>query len=119
MPYNNNNSMDAVVGKLGVEGSIEFFSYALPRLIQRKKELMKHLSGEDWEAASQSASQWIGSVRLYGSAKLELLLDQVILLDPEDINPLSLQKELTVEFDNSIRGIRKWLNAHKSLDKLL
>lgn len=112
MPYDNNQSLETVVRCLGVEGSSELFRYALPRLSQRKKELQKHLSKKDWQAASQSACRAIGSVRLYGSAKLEILLDEIILLGPDEVDFVSLRKEVSVEFDHSIRAIRRWLKIH-------
>jgi hypothetical protein len=112
MPDKKDLSLETVVRRLGVEDSIEFLEYALPRIIQRKKWLQEYLSTGDWEAASQCAYRMIGSVRLYGSAKLELLLEQVKLVSNGDIDPVSLQYELSVEFDKAINATREWLEAH-------
>lgn len=112
MPEKNNLSLEAVVRRLGKEDTIEFLEYTLPRIIQRKKGLQEYLSTGDWEAASQCAYRTIGSVRLYGSAKLELLLEQVKLVSSGDVDPVSLQHELSVEFDKAIDATREWLEAH-------
>ena len=115
MPDKNNLSLETVVRRLGVEDAIEFLEYALPRIIQRKKWLQEYLSTGDSEAASQCAYRTIGSVRLYGSTKLELLLEQVKLVSNGDIDPVSLQRELSVEFDKAINAIREWLEAHTNV----
>ncbi|CAA6828309.1 MAG: Unknown protein [uncultured Thiotrichaceae bacterium] len=110
----NNHSLDIVANNLGLEEAVEMFEYALPHISQRRDELRKHISISDWEAAGQCVHRTLSSVNLYGSDRLEELLLQVKLASTGEVEPSTLNQELSKEFDNVLQSIKQWLATHTS-----
>jgi hypothetical protein len=106
------NSLSSIVSSLGVKDSIELLEYALPFIAHRDKKIQQCLTEKNWECATKYAHRTLSSVRLYGSKRLEMLLQQVKLAGDSTINTDILQKELSLEFKEVSQSIKQWLALH-------
>ena len=109
----NANFLDSILDKLGMEDAIEVYEYALTKIPSKKSELKRYLLAEDWFSARQAAHRSLSSARLYGTDKLDELLNQVRLVDTPEVDPVLLEKALSNEFDNVSEKLRQWINLHK------
>ena len=105
-------TIDATAMHLGEKSTIELFQFALPIVIERQHSLEKHLCAGEWAAFKQFAHKSIGSVRLYGTERLEALLRQANDVDKDEFDLLTYQQELSEEFETVIGSIREWLALH-------
>ncbi len=105
-------AMGAVAMQIGEKETIELFQFALPIVIERQHALEQHLRAKEWAEFKQFAHKSIGSVRIYGSERLEVLLRQAHDIDNDGVDLLAYQQELSKEFEAVIDGIREWLAAH-------
>lgn len=111
---NNNNNLSLVVENLGVEDAIELFEYALPRVLDRKSQIIKHMQSQNWDAARDDAHRAISSVRIYGTERLETLLRQVKMASTGEVDSQVLQQELSDEFDHVVQAIAGWLQENST-----
>jgi hypothetical protein len=112
---NNRDAINNCISTFGIIEAINIFEYALPRIVQRKKELCGYIQAQDWLAAKQCAHQTISAVRLYGSDHLEQQLHQVKLLGTSDIDPTQFEQILAQAFDQAIQTVTEWLAQQKSV----
>lgn len=108
------SALDALADDLGVDGAIHLLERIVPLIKQRQDQLQAALQNGDSTAASQHAHKMIGSVRTYGSAKLEAVLARIRATGEEsNANIADLQREFTAEFDAVAQGIQQWLDQHR------
>jgi hypothetical protein len=105
-------ALDALHENLGINGTVDLLAFALPLIVARGDAIRQFLQAGDWEAASRVAHQTLGSVRLYGSAQFEGLLQQVRQKEIGIIGTASFQKALEQAFDDITLTMRAWLDAH-------
>lgn len=108
----NESFLDSILDKLGMEDAIEIYEYALAKIPAKKNELKRYLLAEDWLSARQAAHRSLSSARLYGTDKLDELLNQVRLVDTPEVDPVLLEKALSDEFDYVSKKLRQWLDLH-------
>lgn len=106
-----NESIERLTQNLGLKDTIEVLEYALPRVAEKQKKIQQHLQQKHWEKASLYAHKTISSVRLYGSAELERLLNKV--QEHNESERIQLQQQLLKEFNHVIQTIQQWLTVHK------
>ena len=111
LDYQSSFSIDKMIENIGAEESKELLIEALPIIIARKGAILKALAQNDISAASKTAHRTAGSIRLYGSSSLEMLLAEVMGLSV-NVSPRSaLQAELESEFDAAIHEIQSRLRV--------
>lgn len=106
MQYQSSFSIDKLIENLGLKESRELLAEALPIIIARKIAILKALQQNNISVASQESHKASGSVRLYGSSRLEALLLEVISLPPKQSVKPSLGHQLEAEFDDVIHEIQ-------------
>lgn len=107
-------SIDRLIENIGADESRDLLIESLPIIQSRKQAILSALVHGDIEAACVCAHKTTGSIRLYGSSRLEALLLEVTTL-PVDQPPRSnLQHELAVEFDLAIFEIQQRLKLDLS-----
>lgn len=97
-----------LLSKYGATDTIEMLEFALPLVTERKESLKKSLLDNNLVEASKLAHKTISSIRLYGSSRLENLLQEVKDVKSHQ-KALELQPQLVEEFDVVINVIRNWL----------
>lgn len=108
-----NYSLEAVKQKLGVDEAVDMFEYALPRISERKNELLAYIKAENWEAVSNCSHTAISSVRLYGTESLERVLREVKRSAEANKFPANLEVLMSNEFDLVSNRILLWLKENK------
>lgn len=98
---------------IGITDTVDLIQTALPILIERKATLGKLLLAEDLEGASACAHKTLGSVRLYGTDQLESLLTQVKELNPDQVDLIDFQGQISEEFSMVIDDCIKWLKNNE------
>ena len=97
---------------LGEQGVIELLTFTLPLIKERKRLLLQHLQAGDWEVAARLAHKTLGSIRLYGSAELESLLQQIRQQELPTIATSAFQTTFDAVFSGIIQTLTDWLAAH-------
>ena len=80
--------------------------------LKRQEELGAALKQGDVITAKRCAHRTIGSVRLYGSDRLETMLFEIGNKSLDVINTEAFQQELSAEFDSVISNVNTWLLKH-------
>lgn len=106
-------SLDAVKHQLGAEEAIDMFEYALPRIDDRKNELLVGIVDKNWEAVGNSAHRIISSVRLYGTQKLERILRAIQLSAKAGDVPSALKLGMLQEFEFVKARLKQWIATEK------
>lgn len=101
--------MEEHAARFGLEDSQELANFALDYVQHTGQQLKTLLVNEDSEAAAKYAHKAIGSVRLYGTPQLEVLLGCVRDNDYKPEMAHDLQHELCAEFTLIEQALRKWL----------
>lgn len=107
--YQSSMSIDKLIENIGLEESENLLAKALPIITTRKKAILDALNDNNLSLAGEYAHKTAGSIRLYGSGRLEALLRQVVSLSKEQSVPAELCSELTSEFDAAIDEIQQRL----------
>lgn len=113
MNHDGVSTLDNLVSKLGLSGACEFLESSLPEMTRRKSILQQGLSSGNYPEAVECANQGLGSIRFYGSAKLEATLLQISNNQIDPSNVVELQRRLSREFESVIRTINAWLAENK------
>lgn len=103
---------DVLLENLGERDAVELLAGILPLINERKIALQQYLHAEDWEAAARIAHKTISSVRLYGSAELETLLQQVRQQELVTIATPAFQAKLEATFSDTMQTLIDWLAEH-------
>lgn len=106
----NSPSIRRLINSLGLDESKKLLTDALPIITNRKNDLLTALQQKDFETANQLAHKTMGSIRLYGSSELEMLLQEVISLKSIKACRPNLFNELELEFDHAIHEIEQCIN---------
>lgn len=109
--YQCSTSIDRLIENIGSEESRELLVGALPVIIARKNAILNALEQNDNSAACVGAHKAAGSIRLYGSSRLEELLGEVMLLSANQAPRATLRSELNFEFDSAIHEIQNRLRV--------
>lgn len=104
-------SIDRLIENIGSEESKELLVEALPIIIARKNAILNALEQNDNSAASVGAHKAAGSIRLYGSSRLEALLGEVMSLSAGQPLRSNLKSELESEFNTAIHEIQNRLRS--------
>lgn len=104
--------LDGLLEELGINEMVALLESTLPYIAERRVALRHCLQANDWDAAQQVARKTVGSVRLYGSPELELLLQQVRQQERAVIATAEFQETLDTEFSCIIQTLEAWLAAH-------
>ncbi len=105
-------NLDSLLQALGIKDTVEALVFALPFIIDRKNALGQLLQAGAWKAASQIAHKSLSSVRMYGSTRLEVLLQQVRQQEVAVISTAEFQATLDDEFSMVIHTLEDWLSEH-------
>ncbi len=114
LEYHSGHSIDRLVENIGLEESRSLLAKALPIIIVRKDETLKALEQSDISAVHKQAHKTSGSIRLYGSSRLETLLLEAMSLSPEQTKRPGLHHELASAFDAAINEIKMRLKTDLS-----
>lgn len=101
-----------LLNNLGEQDTLELLTVVLPLIKERKVLLQQHLQAGDWEVAAHLAHKTIGSVRLYGTADLESLLQQIRQQELSTIATSAFQARLDAVFSGIIQTLTGWLAVH-------
>lgn len=107
-------SINRLIGNIGAEESRELLVEALPVIVKRKETIISALEQQDLETACVCAHKAAGSIRLYGSSRLEALLLEVMALTAGQSPRPGLDHELAAEFDSAIHEIEERLRLDLS-----
>ena len=102
-------TIDTLVNSLGMSGARDFLETSLPEVVQRNNTLQHSLQSKDYNKAVECAQHTLGSVRFFGSWKLEKLLLKIAGDPIDSSNAADHQRKLSREFESVIRTIRGWL----------
>jgi len=111
MGYQCSFAIDKLISNIGVEAGEKLLSEALPIIISRKRIILQALEKRDIVAAAECAHSTSGSIRLYGSSRLEELLREVMSLPVDKAVPSKLINGLETEFDTAILEIHKRIDS--------
>ncbi len=112
----NNACLNAICeteSDLGTDDTIELLSSALPLIHERKKLLDLALQESDLKQASLHAHKTLGSIRLYGTEKLEGLLTQLKNQSVLRTDLTYFQSVLNVEFESVSFTVSAWLTQNR------
>lgn len=104
-------SIDRMIENIGPEEGRKLLIAALPIIIERSRLILEALENNDINAAFDCAHRTAGSIRLYGSSRLEELLMEVMSFSVDQSPPENLCSELKVEFDDAINEIQTRLKV--------
>lgn len=107
--YQSNYSIDRLLENIGHEEGKELLAESLPIIMTRRNAILRALKRGDINVACEYAHKTAGSIRLYGSSRLEALLLEVTLLSVDQTPRSNLYNELQVEFDSAIQEIQERL----------
>ncbi|MGB0361024.1 MAG: hypothetical protein ACPGVP_08690 [Thiolinea sp.] len=109
------NAIEETKGDLGIADTVDLLSNSLPLIIERKNMINLALQESDLDRASLYAHKTLGSIRIYGTEKLESLLNRLKdkQLDERGSNDFHLKDELSVEFDSVTFTINEWLSLNR------
>ena len=107
------STLDALVNNLGLSEACEFLETSLPEITRRKNILQQSLRSGNFPEAVECARNSLGSIRFFGSAKLETTLLQISNNQIDASNAVELQRKLSREFESVIRTIKAWLAENK------
>lgn len=105
-------AIEHLVETLGLADACELLQSALHLIVERQEELGAALKQGDVITAKRCAHRTIGSVRLYGSDRLETMLFEIGNKSLDVINTEAFQQELSAEFDSVISNVNTWLLKH-------
>ena len=113
MNHDGESTLDTLVSNLGLSEACQFLETSLPEMTRRKNILQQSLRSGNYPEAVECASNSLGSIRFFGSGKLEAILLEISnnRIDPSNAGEL-LQK-LSREFESVIRTIKAWLAENK------
>lgn len=112
--HQHNNSVDRLIRSIGLRESKKLLTKALPIIIARKNALIEAFEQNDRGTARTQAHKAAGSIRLYGSTRLEELLSEVSTLSSKQLISQKLHDELVHEFDVAISEIEERLKTDLS-----
>ena len=107
------NTLKETESYLGIADTLDLMSNAFPLIVERKNMINLALQEGNFERAAAYAHKTIGSIRLYGTDKLEGLLSQ---LKEQQVTAETLdgfQAELSEEFDSVSFTVGEWLSLHR------
>lgn len=97
---------------IGTDDTIELLTHALPFISERKNMINLALQENDMDRAALYAHKTLGSIRLYGTKKLEKLLTQLKSHQVGNDDFQEFQAELASEFDDVSFAVKKWLSLN-------
>lgn len=112
--HQSSSSINRLIGNIGAEESSELLAEALPIIVKRKSIILKALEQNDVKVACEYAHRTAGSIRLYGSSRLENLLLEAASISADQPQRLELSSELESEFDSAINEIQERLRTGMS-----
>lgn len=104
-------SIDRMIENIGLEEGKKLLKEALPIIMDRSNLIITALEENNTSAAFDCAHRTAGSIRLYGSTRLEELLMEVMSLLADQSPRSELCSELKVEFDAAISEIEERLKV--------
>ena len=104
--YQSACSIDKLIENIGLDESKKLLTEALPIIVTRKGLVLKALDNNEISKAGEYAHRTSGSIRLYGSSRLEELLREVMSLTSDQTVSSGLRNELSEEFDAAISEIQ-------------
>lgn len=109
--HKSSSSIDRLIENIGADESNELLVEALPIIVARKSAILKALEQNDVKVACEYAHRTTGSIRLYGSSRLEDLLLEVASLSANQSQRSGLQTELESEFNSVIHEVQERLKV--------
>lgn len=106
-------NLDDYLASMGEKETLEIVHFSLAYIAQRNREISDALLSSQKKLAADYAHKATGSVRLYGTPKLEALLSQVRGNDYRDNEIEKLQSDLPSEFTLATNSLKQWLANHQ------
>ncbi len=105
-------AIEHLVETIGLVDACELIRSTRHLMIERHSQLSTALQQNDVMTSKRCAHRTIGSIRLYGSQRLEELLFQVGNKPLKEINTVAFQQELSAEFASAISTVNAWLELN-------
>jgi len=103
------NTLQHLVDLIGFSNACELLRSSLRLIAERQNELESALKHNQDLSARHHAHRIIGSVRLYGSPRLEEMLFMIGNQPFSEVNTVEFQQALSAEFESVISTVREWL----------
>lgn len=104
-----NTRLNQLEKDLGRSEAADLLRFAVPFIQDREALLKSLLLSGNLDEAAKCAHKTLGSIGLYGSARLETLLGEVSGTDRGSKNLVVLQQNLSEEFTSILSTINSWL----------
>ena len=108
----NDRAIENLVESIGLEDASDLLHSTQHLMVQRQEELEAALRQNDEITSKRCALRTVGSIRLYGSARLETLLSQIATKPFQEVNTAVFQQELSEEFASVIETVNSWLDRN-------
>lgn len=109
--HHSSYSIDKLFKNIGPEEGKQLLVEALPIIETRKNLILKALEQDEISVACGYAHKTSGSIRLYGSIRLEALLQEVVSIPANQAVRPALYSDLEAGFDEAISEIQKRLKV--------
>lgn len=106
-------SLDDYLVSMGEKKTLEIVHFSLAYIVQRNREISDALLSSQKKLAADCAHKATGSVRFYGTPRLEALLLQVRDTDYSDGDIERLRSDLSSEFTLATNTLKQWLANHQ------
>ena len=107
------NAIKETENDLGTDDTIDLLSNSLPLIIERKNMINLALQSSDLEQAAMHAHKTLGSIRIYGSDRLESLLSRLKNKQIDVMASNIFQQELSAEFESVSFTVNEWLALNR------
>lgn len=105
-------AINHLVETIGLNDACELLQSTHHLITNRKNQLVIALRQNDMAAARRCVHKTIGSIRIYGSERLEVMLSDIANKPLQIINTVAFQQELQVEFESVISVVDMWLTKN-------
>lgn len=108
-----NTRLNQLEKDLGRSEAADLLRFALPVIQDREARLKSLLLSGNRDEVAKCAHKALGSIGLYGSARLENLLKEASSIDTSgDEDLIAFQQSLSEEFEHVLSVIRVWLEKN-------
>jgi len=105
-------TLDRYLATVGKKKTLEMVHFSLSYIDQREKEIANALLRANKKLAADLAHKALGSVKFYGTSRLEALLSTIRDGNYRDSEIATLQSELSSEFMLATNNLERWLTNH-------